>query len=107
MFGIGPQELIIVALIALVVLGPRRLPQMAREVGHFVREARSSIEEFREELDSEEDDEEDDEEELDSEEVGGEARASEEDDEVRRGAKARKKNERGPRKGSRPPRAES
>jgi len=57
MFGIGPQELVIVALIALVVLGPRRLPQMARDVGRFVREARGSLEEFREELDSEEVDE--------------------------------------------------
>jgi sec-independent protein translocase protein TatB len=57
MFGIGPQELVIVALIALVVLGPRRLPQMARDLGSFVREARSSLDEFREELDSEEVDE--------------------------------------------------
>ena len=54
MFGIGPQELIIVVLIALVVFGPRRLPQMARELGRFVSEARRSIDEFREELGSEE-----------------------------------------------------
>ena len=57
MFGIGPQELIIVVLIALVVFGPRRLPQMARDLGHFVREAQGSINEFREELNSEEVDE--------------------------------------------------
>ena len=54
MFGIGPQELIIVVFLALVVFGPRRLPQMARDLGRFVSEARHSIDEFREELGSEE-----------------------------------------------------
>jgi sec-independent protein translocase protein TatB len=54
MFGIGPQELIIVVFLALVVFGPRRLPQMARELGRFVSEARHSIDEFKEELGSEE-----------------------------------------------------
>ena len=54
MFGIGPQELIIVVFLALVVFGPRRLPQMARDLGRFVSEARHSINEFKEELGSEE-----------------------------------------------------
>jgi Tat protein translocase TatB subunit len=54
MFGIGPQEFVVVVLIAMVVLGPRRLPQMARELGRFVSEAHHSIEEFKEELGSEE-----------------------------------------------------
>jgi len=54
MFGIGPQELVVVALIALVVFGPRRLPQMARDLGRFVSEARHSLDEFKKELGSEE-----------------------------------------------------
>ena len=54
MFGIGPQELIIVVFLALVVFGPRRLPQMARDLGRFVSEARHSIDEFKEELGSDE-----------------------------------------------------
>jgi len=54
MFGIGPQEFVVVVIIAMVVLGPRRLPQMARELGRFLSEARHSIEEFKEELGSEE-----------------------------------------------------
>ena len=41
-------------LIALVVFGPRRLPQMARDLGRFVSEARHSLDEFKEELGSEE-----------------------------------------------------
>jgi len=54
MFGIGSQELVVVVLIAMVVLGPRRLTQMARELGRFVSEARHSIDEFKEELGAEE-----------------------------------------------------
>jgi sec-independent protein translocase protein TatB len=50
MFGIGPQELIIIGLLALVVFGPRRLPGMAKELGHFINEARSTVEEFKDEL---------------------------------------------------------
>ena len=57
MFGVGFQELLIVAFIALIIFGPRRLPQMAREIGHFVSEARSSLDEFKEELSTEEVDE--------------------------------------------------
>jgi sec-independent protein translocase protein TatB len=54
MFGIGPQEFVIVVFLALVVFGPRRLPQMARDLGRFVSETRHSIDEFKEELGSEE-----------------------------------------------------
>jgi Tat protein translocase TatB subunit len=50
MFGIGPQELIIIGLLALVVFGPRRLPGMAKELGRFITEARSTVEEFKDEL---------------------------------------------------------
>lgn len=35
---IGPLELIVVAVIALVVFGPRRLPEMARNVGKAMNE---------------------------------------------------------------------
>ena len=54
MFGIGFQELLVVVFIALIAFGPRRLPQMARELGHFVSEARSAVDEFKEELSAEE-----------------------------------------------------
>ena len=50
MFGIGPQELIIIGLLALVVFGPKRLPSMARDLGRFVSEAREQVEEFKDEL---------------------------------------------------------
>ena len=50
MFGIGPQELVIIGLLALVIFGPTKLPQMARDLGRFVTEARRSMDEFKDEL---------------------------------------------------------
>jgi Tat protein translocase TatB subunit len=55
-FGIGMQEMVIVGLLFLVIFGPKKLPDMARDVGRFVNEARRSIEEFKEDLVSEEED---------------------------------------------------
>jgi sec-independent protein translocase protein TatB len=59
MFGIGGQEIIIIGLIFLVVFGPSKLPQMARDFGRFVNEARRSMDEFKSELISDEDEDED------------------------------------------------
>jgi Tat protein translocase TatB subunit len=55
-FGIGGQELIIIGLLFLVIFGPSKLPQMARDLGKFVTEARRSMDEFKGELLSDEDD---------------------------------------------------
>jgi Tat protein translocase TatB subunit len=52
-FGVGFQEMVIIALIFLVLFGPNKLPQMARDLGRFVNEARRSIDEFKEELTAE------------------------------------------------------
>jgi sec-independent protein translocase protein TatB len=57
MFGIGGQEMIIIGLLFLVVFGPSKLPQMARDLGKFVNGARRSMDEFKGELLSDEDDE--------------------------------------------------
>ena len=57
MFGIGGQEMIIIGLLFLVIFGPSKLPQMARDLGKFVNEARRSMDEFKGELFSDEDDE--------------------------------------------------
>jgi len=55
MFGIGGQEIVIISLIFLVVFGPSKLPQMARDFGRFVNDARRSMDEFKSELISDED----------------------------------------------------
>lgn len=39
-FGIGLPELILVMVLALIVFGPERLPELAAQLGRLVREAR-------------------------------------------------------------------
>lgn len=41
--NIGPMELIIVLVIALIVLGPKRLPDAGRSLGRGLREFKSSL----------------------------------------------------------------
>ena len=41
--GIGPMELVIVLVIALIVLGPKRLPDAGRSLGRGMREFKSSL----------------------------------------------------------------
>jgi sec-independent protein translocase protein TatA len=41
--NIGPLELIVVLVIALVILGPKKLPQMGRSVGKGMREFKDAI----------------------------------------------------------------
>jgi len=43
MANIGPTELILVLVIALLVLGPKRLPAAARSMGQGIREFKDSI----------------------------------------------------------------
>ena len=50
MFGVGPEELMLVLIVALLVLGPERLPRIARDVGRVVGELRRTSDEFREEF---------------------------------------------------------
>jgi sec-independent protein translocase protein TatA len=43
MFGLSPVQILIVLLIALVVFGSKRLPEMARGLGSGMREFRDGI----------------------------------------------------------------
>jgi sec-independent protein translocase protein TatA len=42
-FNVGPLELIIILGIALIVLGPRKLPEVGRSLGRGMREFKSSL----------------------------------------------------------------
>jgi len=41
--NVGPMELVIVLVIALIVLGPKRLPEAGRSLGRGLREFKDSI----------------------------------------------------------------
>jgi sec-independent protein translocase protein TatA len=43
MFQVGPLELLVVGIIALLVLGPARLPDAAKAMGRGMREFRSAL----------------------------------------------------------------
>ena len=46
-------------MLILVIFGPSKLPQMARDLGRFVNEARRSVDEFKDELIADDDEDED------------------------------------------------
>ena len=50
MFGIGAPELVIILVVALVVLGPKRLPELARGLGRTLGEFRRATSGITEEL---------------------------------------------------------
>lgn len=50
MFGIGMPELILIAVVALIVLGPQKLPDLAKSLGRAVREFRKATSELKETL---------------------------------------------------------
>ena len=56
MFNIGGAELLVILVVALLVLGPNKLPQAARQVGSFFGEFRRIADGFQQELKSAMDD---------------------------------------------------
>lgn len=50
MFGIGLPELAVIAVVALIVFGPDRLPEFARQAGRFVRQMRNLAQNAQSEL---------------------------------------------------------
>lgn len=53
MFEVGAFEVFLLFLIALLVLGPERLPGLARTIGGLIRKAKSLAQGLREEVDRE------------------------------------------------------
>lgn len=47
MLNIGPQELLLILVVALVVVGPQRLPELSRSIGKALRSLRAAQDEMR------------------------------------------------------------
>jgi sec-independent protein translocase protein TatB len=53
MFDIGFSELVVIGLIALIVLGPKRLPEVARTAGKWAAQLRRFVSEVKQDFDRE------------------------------------------------------
>ncbi len=53
MFGIGFPELVVIVVLALLVLGPQRLPELARAIGRGVAELKRATQDLKDEMDAE------------------------------------------------------
>src|SRR5580693_2418304 len=53
MFNIGPQEMVVIFVVALIVLGPDKLPGLARTIGKGLAEFRRASAELRGSLERE------------------------------------------------------
>jgi sec-independent protein translocase protein TatB len=47
MFGIGFTEIVVILVIALIVLGPEKLPEIAKALGRAMREFRTATDEIK------------------------------------------------------------
>ena len=50
MFGLGMSEIIFLAVLALIVIGPKELPEVARTIGRFINELKRSTDVLGDEL---------------------------------------------------------
>jgi len=54
MFGVGTSELVIILIIALLILGPKEIPKVARTIGKGMRELQRAKDELKKNIEFEE-----------------------------------------------------
>ncbi len=50
MFGMGMSEVMLILALALIIIGPRKLPELAQSLGNGLAEFKRATQEFREPL---------------------------------------------------------
>jgi sec-independent protein translocase protein TatB len=53
MFDVGLSEMMVIAVVALVVLGPERLPKVARTMGHLIGRAQRYVNQVKQDINRE------------------------------------------------------
>jgi sec-independent protein translocase protein TatB len=53
MFDVGLSEMMVIAVVALVVLGPERLPKVARTLGHLIGRAQRYVNQVKQDINRE------------------------------------------------------
>ena len=51
MFGIGMPEVLLILAVALIVIGPKKLPDLAKSLGRAIGEFKKATHEFKESID--------------------------------------------------------
>ncbi len=53
MFGIGFQEMLVIAVLALIFIGPKKLPEVAKAIGKTLAEFKRAVEDVKETVNEE------------------------------------------------------
>jgi sec-independent protein translocase protein TatB len=51
MIGVGPVEMVVILIVTLIVVGPEKMPELARNLAKLMREVRSAMDDVREQFD--------------------------------------------------------
>ncbi len=57
MFGLGTQEILIILAVALIIFGPKKLPEIGRAIGQGMRELRKASRDIMDTIERDDDDE--------------------------------------------------